>query len=426
MSDSHINANDVVSTCYPKTINIVRRTIPNFSRYVATSLGTVWSIKNEEPYLPISQHRCNTTVGDYLNVALINDQGVRQYLGVHQAICLAFHPKPQNHLNYEVNHKDGNKHNNLPCNLEWMTRSENTLHAISTGLRNDNIHVIVKDVISAEEFEYFSIAEASRQLDMPEHQIKRAIVKNRTVPLNNRWLFSVDYNRLDLISRSYLIGLKAKDYVTGKEISAENSSSLSYLTGVDAGTIRKYARSKNEFESDQLISGYIFREQRDNRNWPIVDVHTAIVSRDDYNAKYNKHRRINYRIHALNYSTNEKAVFENALDASEKLGLSSIRINELSKDPNDLGLYKGYVFQREYQLIDFPKYTPIQVEISLHTHKTGATPVDVTDVDAGTTKRYWSLSKFAAEIGKNTEAVRKHIQRSKLPYMNKYSVKWVI
>ena len=52
--------------------------------------------------------------------------------GLHQLVANAFVPGKK--VGLVPNHKDGNKTNFLPSNLEWVTRSENTLHAYATGL----------------------------------------------------------------------------------------------------------------------------------------------------------------------------------------------------------------------------------------------------------------------------------------------------
>lgn len=51
----------------------------------------------------------------------------------HRLVALTYIPNPDNKA--EVNHIDGNKANNMLCNLEWATRSENIQHACDTGLR---------------------------------------------------------------------------------------------------------------------------------------------------------------------------------------------------------------------------------------------------------------------------------------------------
>ena len=63
-----------------------------------------------------------TSAGYYL-VTLCRD-GVHFHCSVHRLVAEAFVPNPENLQ--QVNHKDENKSNNLPSNLEWCDRIYNT------------------------------------------------------------------------------------------------------------------------------------------------------------------------------------------------------------------------------------------------------------------------------------------------------------
>ena len=60
-----------------------------------------------------------------------NNKG--SYFYIHRLVAQAFIPNPNNLP--EVNHIDGNRTNNHVSNLEWVTSSENSFHAVQTGLR---------------------------------------------------------------------------------------------------------------------------------------------------------------------------------------------------------------------------------------------------------------------------------------------------
>lgn len=100
-------------------------------------------IKGYEGYYQISSygHVKNIKTGKIIN-GDINNTGykrvclyapVKKRFFVHRLVALHFCDGYQDNL--VVNHKDGNKSNNSSENLEWVTRSENDLHAYKLNLR---------------------------------------------------------------------------------------------------------------------------------------------------------------------------------------------------------------------------------------------------------------------------------------------------
>lgn len=107
--------------------------------YEVSSMGRVKSMARTIDASDGSQRRYRTKImtpksrGEYLFTIL--SKGLRyEKISVAREVAKAFHgpPKPRE----EVNHKDGNKHNNSSRNLEWMTKSENATHSHRVLLKN--------------------------------------------------------------------------------------------------------------------------------------------------------------------------------------------------------------------------------------------------------------------------------------------------
>lgn len=109
------------------------KTIKEYPNYAVSNTGRVKRITSMAPtYIgkiikPILKKDCG-----YLAVNLCRNNKVSQVL-VQHLVCNAFlGSKPNKKV---CNHKDGNKQNNKRSNLEYITRSEDCIHAINLGLK---------------------------------------------------------------------------------------------------------------------------------------------------------------------------------------------------------------------------------------------------------------------------------------------------
>lgn len=107
------------------------RTLPAYStNYEVSSLGRFRSLRKRRRILKqYPKH-------GYLYVC-IHGGAKGHTLRAHRLVALAFIGEPPTDL-HEIHHKDGDKQNNRPDNLEWVDHHTNVLHSFRLGLRNEN------------------------------------------------------------------------------------------------------------------------------------------------------------------------------------------------------------------------------------------------------------------------------------------------
>lgn len=131
------------------------REIQDYPNYLVSNLGRIkskgWAeeikrldgvryVRRRKPKI-LKQYKINS---GYYFVCLYNDSKVSKQFLVHRLVARSFCEGYRGGL--VVNHKDGIKTNNSSNNLEWVTRSRNMKHAVSTGLLEPKVGNLLRHV----------------------------------------------------------------------------------------------------------------------------------------------------------------------------------------------------------------------------------------------------------------------------------------
>ena len=115
--------------------NEVWKDIEGYPKYQISSFGRVKSLKGKKPkILKQRPHMRTDKLDNYISVAL-SKNGKKRDVYTHRLVATAFIPNPENKS--QINHENGDKHDNNVSNLKWSTASENIKHAYEMGLMGD-------------------------------------------------------------------------------------------------------------------------------------------------------------------------------------------------------------------------------------------------------------------------------------------------
>lgn len=143
--------------------------------YFIFSNGSVWSEKSNK----IIKHTRGGYKGRYRKYALFVN-GKYKLMYAHRLVMNYFGP-PKPDCKSEVNHIDGDTTNNELSNLEWVSSSENTIHAIRTNLFS-RVYLTVDQVKEIkikfrDEPEYYGkVSRIADEYGVPRHVI--STIKN--------------------------------------------------------------------------------------------------------------------------------------------------------------------------------------------------------------------------------------------------------
>lgn len=144
---------------------------------------------------------------DYKFVTLLV-AGKQKRMRVHRMVAETFIDNPENKP--YVNHINGNRSDNNVENLEWVTPSENTQHAIATGLfQSGRAKAVVQYSLDGMQMATFeSASEAARQTGGSQSKITMCCRRQRQTANDYQWRYLDDIQDVSKVEKKFITGKK--------------------------------------------------------------------------------------------------------------------------------------------------------------------------------------------------------------------------
>ena len=159
-------------------------TVRSIDRVVTNTKGVQRKLSGSD--MKLSESKNKLRGGDGYYVVNLRKNGTCNVSPVHRLVAQAFLHNPDNLPT--VNHKNGDKHDNRVCNLEWASYSENNFHALKNNLRKPRGTIIVQKDLNDEVIaKYPSVSEASRQTGISRGMISHCVNGRALIAGGYKW-----------------------------------------------------------------------------------------------------------------------------------------------------------------------------------------------------------------------------------------------
>ncbi len=262
-----------------------------YSKYTVSNMGRIKKQGDDKCYI-------GSNTEGYLSFPLYNDKtGEDDRWRVHRLVAFTF-LKPRKGAP-EVNHKNGIKIDNRAENLEFVTPSENTLHAVGSDLlvNRSGIEIIKIDKQTDKIIGFFeSITIASRETKLSSDSISRVCRGLNPTKSNFTWSYAnnPEYSEKLKIYKARKSNELSTDFIQPTKIKSETCGIITHID-LKNRQITKY----DSVQEASIATGLTINNIRCGFNKTTTNAPKNSIWREGgyFKQELNKNMLINYIIH---------------------------------------------------------------------------------------------------------------------------------